>query len=89
MYSVRETARKITCPTGSDEMNLKHCEILERRSKCKVPDRNRHTSKVRERVHRQRLGRPSNKVQKHNRRSCAVEKTQHSQHGHEHSKQRA
>ena len=23
MYSVKETARKITCPTESDEMNLK------------------------------------------------------------------
>ena len=63
MYSVKETARQNSCPTDSDEM-----------SKCKVPDRNRHTSKVRERVHRQRLGRPCNNVQKHKRRSCAVEK---------------
>ena len=50
------------------------CEILERRSECKEPDRNHYTFKVRERVHRQRLDRTSNNVQEHKWRSCAVEK---------------
>ena len=62
MYGVKEIASKITCPTESEEMNLKE------------PDRNQYTSEVRERVHRQRLGRPSNNVQKHKWRSCAEEK---------------
>ena len=48
MYSVKETARKITC------------EILERRSECKEPDRNHYTFEVRERAYRQRLGKTSN-----------------------------
>ena len=39
-----------------------YCGITERRSACKEPDRNRYTSEVRERAHRQRLGRPSNNV---------------------------
>ena len=35
MYSVKESARKITCPTESDELNLmRDCEILERISEC-------------------------------------------------------
>ena len=34
-----------------------YCEIFERRSKCKEPDRNHYTFEVRERVYRQRLGR--------------------------------
>ena len=58
MCSVKETARKITCPTESEA----YCEVLERGSKCKELDRNRYTSEVRERVPRQRLGRPSNNV---------------------------
>ena len=73
MYSAKETARKITCPTESDEMNLKRTvRYLKKRSECKEPDRNHYTSEVRARVHRQRLGRPSNSVQKHKWRSCAV-----------------
>ena len=75
MYSVKETARKITCPTESVEMILKRfCEILERRSECKELDRNHFTFKVRERVYRQRLGRTSYNVQEHKWRSCAVGK---------------
>ena len=46
-----------------------YCEIPERRSECKEPDRNHYTSEVREHVHREQW------------------ETQHSQHGHEHSKQ--
>ena len=49
-------------------------EIPERRSECKVPDRNRYTPKVRERVHRQRLGKSTNDTQKHKGRSCATVK---------------
>ena len=45
---------KIICPTESDEMNVKRIvKIPERRSECKVPDRNGYTPEVRERVHRQ------------------------------------
>ena len=60
-----------------------YSEILGRRSECKEPDRNHYTFEVRERVYRQRLGRASNNMQKHKWRSG---ETQHSQHGHEHSK---
>ena len=75
MYSVKETARKITCPTESDETESEaYCEILERRSECKELDRNHYTFKVRERVYRQRLDRTSNNVQEHKWRSCAVGK---------------
>ena len=76
MYSVKETARNISCPTDSDEM-----------SKCKVPDRNRYTSKVRERVHKQRLGRPMQQRAKAQAAELCSGETQHSQHGHEHSRQ--
>ena len=52
MYSVKETTRKITCPTESDEMNLKRM-----RSECKELDPHHYTFEVRERVDRERLGR--------------------------------
>ena len=75
MYSVKETARKITCPTESDEMNLKRTvRYLKRRSERKELDRNHYTFKVRERVYRQRLGKTSYNVQEHKWRSCAVVK---------------
>ena len=49
MFSVKETAKQITCPTESDEMESKaYCEILERRPKCKEPDRNHYTFEIRE-----------------------------------------
>ena len=73
MYSVKETtARKITCPTESDEINLKRI----RRSECKEPDRNYYTFEVRERVYRRAQV----------AELCSGE-MQHSQHGHELSKQ--
>ena len=72
MYSVKETARKITSNRERRDEFEAYCEMPESRSECKEPDRNRYTSKVRERVHRQRLGRPSNNVQKHKWRSCAM-----------------
>ena len=88
MYSVKETTRKITCPTESDEMNLKRIvRYLKRRSECKEPDRNYYTFEVRERVYRQRLGRTSNNVQEHKWLELCSGEMQHSQHGHEHSKQ--
>ena len=75
MYSVKETARKITCPTESDEMNLKRVvRYLKGAPSAKKPDRNHYTFEVRERVYRQRLGRASNNVQEHKWRSCAVGK---------------
>ena len=75
MYSVKETARTITCPTESDEMNLKRIlRYLKGAPSAKEPDRKHFTSEVRERVHRQRLGRPNNNLQKHKWRSCAVGK---------------
>ena len=52
VYSMKETARKITYPTESDEVNFSQC--LKRRSKCKELDRKHYTFKVRERVCRQR-----------------------------------
>ena len=75
MYSLKETARNFTCPTESDEMNLKRIvRNLKGAPSAKEPDRNHYTSEVREHVHRQRLGRASNNVQKHKWRSCAVVK---------------
>ena len=87
MYSVKETGEKTTCPTESDEMNLKRIvRYLKGAPSAKKPDRNHYTSEVRERVHRQRLGRPSNNVQKHKWRELCSGETKHSQRGHEHSK---
>ena len=71
MYSVKETARKITCPTESDEMNLKR---IVRYLKGAPSAKSHYTFKVRERAHRQRLGRTSYDVQEHKWRSCAVGK---------------
>ena len=89
MYSVKETARKITCPTESDEMNLKRfVRYLKGGPSAKsLIEIINYTFKVRERVYRQRLGRTGNNVQEHKWRSCAVGKMQHSQHGHGHNKQ--
>ena len=75
MYSVKETARKITCPTKSDEMNLKRIvRYLKGAPSAKSLIENHYTFKVRERVYRQRLGKTSYNVQEHKWRSCAVEK---------------
>ena len=88
MYSVKETARKITCPTESDEMNLKRIvRNLKGAPSAKSLIEITTPSKFSERVYRQRLGKTSNNVQEHKWRSCAVRELQHSQHGHEHSKQ--
>ena len=51
MYSVKEIARKITCPTESDEVKVKVFQA----------QRDQQFSFVRERVHRQRLGRTTPK----------------------------
>ena len=56
-------------------MNLKRIvRYLKGASECKEPDRNHYTFKVRERVHRQRLGKTSYDVQEHKWRSCEVGK---------------
>ena len=72
MYSVKETARRSICPTESDEMNVKR---IVRYLKC-VPSAkcliDRGTPKVPERVHRQRLGRSTNNMQKQKWQSYAV-----------------
>ena len=75
MYSVKETARKITCPTESDEMNLKRIvRYLKGAPSAKSLIEIIAPSQVRERVYRQRLGRTSYNVQEHKWRSCAVVK---------------
>ena len=62
----QETARKITCLRESDEMNVKNiAEIPERCPERKVLNRDQQISSVRERVHRQRLGRTTPNVQEH------------------------
>ena len=66
MYSVKETARMITCPTESDEVKVK--------VKVFRAQRDQQFSFVRERVHRQRLGRTTPNVQEHKWWSQAVEK---------------
>ena len=72
---MKETARKITCPTESDEMNLKRIvRYLKSAPSAKEPDRNHYTFEVCERVNRQRLGKTSYNVQEHKWRSCAVGK---------------
>ena len=73
MYSVKESARE-NCMSNRERRDEfdSYCEILERRSECKEPERNHYTSEVRDRVHRQRLGRPSNNAQKLKWRSCEV-----------------
>ena len=71
MYSVKETARKIICTAERDEMNVKR-QILEKCPKCKVFDRDQHISTVRERVHRQWLGKKTPNVQEHKRWSHAA-----------------
>ena len=75
IYSVKETARKITCPTESDEMNLKRIvRYLKGAPSAKSLIEIITPSPKFVNVHRQRLGRPSNNVQKHKWRSCAAVK---------------
>ena len=62
MYSVKETANTMLSPTGSNE----------RCPECKVFDRDQHIPAVRERVHRQRLGKTTADVQELERWSYAV-----------------
>ena len=75
MYSVNETARIISCPTESDEMNVKStARYLKKCPVSKVFDRDQHIPTVRERVHRQRLGKTAPNVQEHKRWSYAIGK---------------
>ena len=75
MYSVKETAKKIFCPTESDEMNVKRIGRYLKGVPIakKVFGRDQHIPTVRERVHRQRLGKTAPNVQEHKRWSNAVE----------------
>ena len=74
MYSVKETARKIICPTESDGMNVKRVvRYLKGAPSAKCLIEIVTPPKVCERVHRQRLGRSTNDMQKYKWRSCAVE----------------
>ena len=65
LCSVKETARKIICPTESDEMCVK-CVVkfITSAPSAKCLIENVTHPKVRERVHRQRLGWSTNDVQK-------------------------
>ena len=75
MHSAKDTARKITCPTESGELNVKRDrDIPDGCSERKVVDRNQQVPSIREREHRQRLGMTTPNVQEHKRRSHAVEK---------------
>ena len=67
MCSVKETARKITCPIESEREA--HRKIPERCPERKVFDRDHHIATVSERVHRQRLGWTTPNVQDH---KCGV-----------------
>ena len=88
MYSVKETARTITCPTESDEVNLKRIvRYLKGRSECKEPDRYHYTFEVCERVYRQRIGQDKQQRARAQVAELCSGEMQHSQHGHEHSKQ--
>ena len=88
MYSVNETARKITCPTESDEMNVKSiARYLKKCPESKVFDRDQHIPTERERVHRQRLGKTAPNVKEHKRWSYAMVKAQLFLHGQEHNSQ--
>ena len=72
MYSVKETARKMYCERR-DEREA-HRTVLVRCPDCKkVCGRHQHVPTVRERVHRQRLGKTAPNVQEHKRWSNAVE----------------
>ena len=62
-------------------------EIPERRSECKEPDRNHYTPEVRERVHMSAIGQVKQQRAKAQVAELCSGETQHSQHGHEHSKQ--
>ena len=75
MYSVKETARKIICPTESDEMNVKRIvRYLKGAPSAKSLIEICNNPEVRERLHRQQLGRSTNDTQKYKWRSCAVVK---------------
>ena len=73
MISVKETARKITCPTERRDEREAHREVPERCSERKVLDRDQQIPSVRERVHRHRLRMTTPNVQEHKRWSYAVE----------------
>ena len=74
MYSVKETARKITCPTESDELNVKRIARYLKGVPSATCLIDQQIPSVRERVHRQPLGRTTPNVQEHKRWGHAVRK---------------
>ena len=75
MYSVKETARKITCPTESDEIHLKRIVrylkgALSAKSLIEITTPSKFVNVYTD----SDLGRTSYNVQEHKWRSCAVEK---------------
>ena len=77
MHSVKETARKIPCPTGSEA----HHTILE---KCLIEII---TFQESVKVYRQRLGKAAHDLPEHMALELRNEVTQPFLHGHEHNKQ--
>ena len=83
MYSVKETRRKITCPTESDEMNLKRIvRYLKSAPSAKSLIEITKHSKFVNVIGQDKQQRARAQVAE----LCSGE-MQHSQHGHEHSKQ--
>ena len=87
MHSVKETARKITCPTESDEMNLKRVVRLKNApiAMCLI-EIVTNPKFVNVYTDSDWAGQGNN-VQKAQATELCNGETQHSQHGHEHSKQ--
>ena len=75
MYSVKETAREIICPTECDEMNVKRfVRYLKGAPNAKCQIEIVTPPEVREHVHNQRLGKSTNDMQKCKWRSCSFGK---------------
>ena len=87
MYNVKETARKITCPTESDEMNLKRIVRYLKgapsaKSLIEIITPSKFVNVYTKAIGQDRLQRARAQVAE----LCSGE-MQHSQHGQEHSKQ--
>ena len=86
MYSAKETARKITCPTESDEMNLKRIvRYLNGAPSAKSPIEITTPSKF-VNVYTA-IGQDKQQRARAQVAELYSGEMQHSQHGHEHSKQ--